>query len=307
MKKCPVCGHIMEDEAQFCSACGGKLPPRPGTIKHGDEEEKLLAAEEKSDENSDCSGRPKLKRRLIIAGVVIALLLLPSAIRALDLSLTMLTLKSKITNYCAERYPELPIREIKINATERQDKKWTKVDVTLTMDCPLSDSKYDKIYDSLFAHVFDSPLDTQRVQITPLEIIDDSGNDYGSGYFDRWLEREMAKRASATPSPTPSSISNPGYGFTTEDAKWAVYNMAKEQIPDYLSCPSTMKICSYEDATIQDAGYNIWKGEGYFDAENLYGATVRGKWNITCKIENGKCRLAKLKIDDIVVYNDGTQ
>ena len=89
--------------------------------------------------------------------------------------------------------------------------------------------------------------------------------------------------------------------------KWAVYNMAKEQIPDYLSCPSTMKICSYEDATIQDAGYNIWKGEGYFDAENLYGATVRGKWNITCKIENGKCHLAKLKIDDIVVYNDGTQ
>lgn len=111
----------------------------------------------------------------------------------------------------------------------------------------------------------------------------------------------------AAPSSAGSSISNPGKGFTAEDAKWAVYNMAKEQIPDYLSCPSTMKICSYEDATIQDAGYNIWKGEGYFDAENLYGATVRGKWNITCKIENGKCHLAKLKIDDIVVYNDGTQ
>ena len=109
------------------------------------------------------------------------------------------------------------------------------------------------------------------------------------------------------PSSAGSSTSNPGKGFTAEDAKWAVYNMAKEQIPDYLSCPSTMKICSYEDATIQDAGYNIWKGEGYFDAENLYGATVRGKWNITCKIENGICHLVKLKIDDVVVYNKETQ
>ena len=168
-------------------------------------------------------------------------------------------------------------------------------EVTLTIDGALTVSEYDNLYSRLFGHVFDS-----KMQLFPLTIIEDSGNDYKSGYWDRQM-------TAAAPSSAGSGVSNPGKGFTAEDAKWAVYNMAKEQIPDYLNCPSTMKLCSYEDATIQDAGHNIWKGEGYFDAENLYGAAVRGKWNITCKIENGKCHLVKLKIDDIVVYNDGTQ
>ena len=68
-----------------------------------------------------------------------------------------------------------------------------------------------------------------------------------------------------------------------------------------------MEICLFKECDIRDVGFNIWKGEGYFEAENLYGATVRSKWNITCTIKDGKIRMNKLKIDDIVVYNDGTQ
>lgn len=92
-----------------------------------------------------------------------------------------------------------------------------------------------------------------------------------------------------------------------EKKRWAVYLMAEQQIADYISCPSTMKFCVFDQCDIRDVGFNIWKGEGYFDAENLYGATVRSKWNITCTIEDGIIHMAKLKIDDIVVYSDGTQ
>lgn len=92
-----------------------------------------------------------------------------------------------------------------------------------------------------------------------------------------------------------------------EEKQWAVYLMAEQQIPNYINCPSTMKMCLFMDCTINDVGFNIWKGEGYFDAENLYGATVRSKWNITCTIEDGIIHMAKLKIDDIVVFSDGTQ
>jgi toxin YoeB len=127
-----------------------------------------------------------------------------------------------------------------------------------------------------------------------------------SGY---WSRREpdptVVPQSGSTPAPTPSSQSNSG--VSEEDAKWAVYLIAEETIPKYLNCPSTMEMCLFRDCTIKDVGFNIWKGEGYFDAENLYGATVRSKWNITCTIKDGIIHLAKLKIDDIVVYNDGTQ
>ena len=239
----------------------------------------------------------------IIIGVVILALLALLADLLIFADGPEDVLKKEVAAYCAKQFPALKIEEIEIGDIEKSShSSYRHAEVTLTIDGALTVSEYDNLYSRLSGQVFDS-----KIQVSPLKIIEDSGNDYKSGYFDRWLEREMAERASATPSPTPSSISNPGYGFTTEDAKWAVYKMAKEQIPDYLNCPSTMKICSYDDATIIDAGYNIWKGEGYFDAENLYGATVRGKWNITCKIENGVCHLVKLKIDDVVVYNKETQ
>lgn len=291
MKKCPVCGHIMEDEARFCSLCGEKLPQCPTTIDQVEVAEPIdeavpLAAKEKK--------KVRFKPFLIISAVLLALI----AVTPIFASDPEAVLKKEITEYCAKQFPELKIEDIEIGEIEIKKgsyTSWRNAEVTLTIDGALTTSEYDHLYSGLSEKIFSSDTFAR-----PLKIIEDSGKDFESGY-------QVRMKTNATPSPAPSSISNPGYGFTTEDAKWAVYKMAKEQIPDYLNCPSTMKICAYDDATIRDAGYNIWKGEGYFDAENLYGATVRGKWNITCKIENGVCHLAKLKIDDIVVYNDGTQ
>lgn len=289
MKKCPLCGHEMEDEARFCSACGEKMPepsPEQAPVKEAPPSSKDGARKKKS-----ASCKP-----FIIIGVVILALLALLADLLIFADGPEDVLKKEVAAYCAKQFPALKIEEIEIGKIEKSSRSsYRHAEVTLTIDGALTVSEYDNLYSRLSGQVFDS-----KIQVSPLKIIEDSGNDYKSGYWDRQM-------TATAPSSAGSSTSNPGKGFTAEDAKWAVYNMAKEQIPDYLSCPSTMKICSYEDATIQDAGYNIWKGEGYFDAENLYGATVRGKWNITCKIENGKCRLAKLKIDDIVVYNDGTQ
>lgn len=289
MKKCPLCGHEMEDEARFCSACGEKMPepsPAQAPVKEAPPSSKDGARKKKS-----ASCKP-----FIIIGVVILSLLALLADLLIFADGPEDVLKKEVAAYCAKQFPALKIEEIEIGKIEKSSRSsYRHAEVTLTIDGALTVSEYDNLYSRLSGQVFDS-----KIQVSPLKIIEDSGNDYKNGYWDRQM-------TATAPSSAGSSTSNPGKGFTAEDAKWAVYNMAKEQIPDYLSCPSTMKICSYEDATIQDAGYNIWKGEGYFDAENLYGATVRGKWNITCKIENGKCHLAKLKIDDIVVYNDGTQ
>lgn len=289
MKKCPLCGHEMEDEARFCSACGEKMPepsPAQAPVKEAPPSSKDGARKKKS-----ASCKP-----FIIIGVVILALLALLADLLIFADGPEDVLKKEVAAYCAKQFPALKIEEIEIGKIEKSSRSsYRHAEVTLTIDGALTVSEYDNLYSRLSGQVFDS-----KIQVSPLKIIEDSGNDYKSGYWDRQM-------TSAAPSSAGSGISNPGKGFTAEDAKWAVYNMAKEQILDYLSCPSTMKICSYEDATIQDAGYNIWKGEGYFDAENLYGATVRGKWNITCKIENGVCHLTKLKIDDIVVYNDGTQ
>lgn len=279
----------MEDEARFCSACGEKMPepsPAQAPVKEAPPSSKDGARKKKS-----ASCKP-----FIIIGVVILALLALLADLLIFADGPEDVLKKEVAAYCAKQFPALKIEEIEIGKIEKSSRSsYRHAEVTLTIDGALTVSEYDNLYSRLSGQVFDS-----KIQVSPLKIIEDSGNDYKNGYWDRQM-------TATAPSSAGSSTSNPGKGFTAEDAKWAVYNMAKEQIPDYLSCPSTMKICSYEDATIQDAGYNIWKGEGYFDAENLYGAPVRGKWNIACKIENGKCHLAKLKIDDIVVYNDGTQ
>lgn len=290
MKKCPVCSHEMEDEALFCSRCGERMPepsPAPEPVKDAPS-----SSEDDVRQKKSVPFKPLLITICVVAVALLALVadLLIFADTPADV------LKKEVATYCAWQFPALKIEEIEIGDIEKSShSSYRHAEVTLTIDGALTVSEYDNLYYRLSGQIFDS-----KIQVSPLRIIEDSGNDYESGYWDRQM-------TAATAPTTPSSISNPGKGFTAEDAKWAVYKMAKEQIPDYLSCPSTMEICSYEDATIKDTGYNIWKGEGYFDAENLYGATVRGKWNITCKIENGVCHLVKLKIDDVVVYNNETQ
>lgn len=283
MKKCPVCGHAMEDEACFCSACGEKMPPCPGPTSQVPTAD-CMAPSSTTKEAEKGSFKPLL----IISAVLLALI----AVILIFADGPEDVLKKEISAYCAEHFPNLPIKEIEINSIQK-GAYWKEADVTLTIDGALTVSQYDALYKDVHGATV-----TSQFYISPLRIIDDSGKNYANGYWDR-------QKAAATPAPTPSSQSNPG--VSEEDAKWAVYLMAEETIPKYLNCPSTMEMGLFRDCTIKDVGFDIWKGEGYFDAENLYGATVRSKWNITCTIKNGIIHLAKLKIDDIVVYNDGTQ
>ena len=102
-----------------------------------------------------------------------------------------------------------------------------------------------------------------------------------------------------------SMVSNSG--VSTEDAQWAVYLMAQQQVPNYIASPSTMKFCVFSKCEIKNVGGYSWKGSGYFDSENMYGAEVRSTWNIICTIKDGKIHMAKLEINDSVAYNDGTQ
>nr|DAK67621.1 MAG TPA: zinc-ribbon containing domain protein [Caudoviricetes sp.] len=297
MKKCPVCGHIMEDEALFCSMCGDRLSAT---------EEKAEATVQKG--KLPVVSKAPLKLLLIIVAAIIALVffitlvILPRSEKA--------AIRSKITDIFSAAFPGIPIKKVIINNVRDFSSVWEKqADVTIVMDCALTESEYDEIYRFLYLRTLpsaDSSRSEKPTQVSPLEIIDNSGNDYASGY---WSRREpdptVMPQSGSTPAPTLSSQSNPG--VSEEDAKWAVYLMAEETIPKYLNCPSTMEMGLFRDCTIKDVGFDIWKGEGYFDAENLYGATVRSKWNITCTIKNGIIHVAKLKIDDIVVYNDGTQ
>lgn len=286
MKKCPVCGHAMEDEACFCSACGEKMP-EPSPAKEPGKEAPPSSKDGARKKSVSC-------KPFIIIGVVILALLALIADLLIFTDAPEDVLKKEVAAYCAEQFPTLKIEAIQIGEIEKSLRSsYRRAEVTLTIDGALTVSEYDNLYSYLSWRVFDS-----QIQVDPLKIVEDSGNDYESGYWDR-------QRAAATPAPTLSSQSNSG--VSEEDAKWAVYLMAEETIPKYLNCPSTMEMGLFRDCTIKDVGFNIWKGEGYFDAENLYGATVRSKWNITCTIKDGIIHLAKLKIDDIVVYNDGTQ
>lgn len=286
MKKCPVCGHIMEDEACFCSACGEKMPPRLGAPSQVEEIQPTdcTAPSSATKEKKKVSFKPLLIISVGLLALIAVILIFADGSEDV--------LKKEITAYCTEHFPNLSIKEIEINSIQKGS-YWKDADVTLIIDGALTVSQYDALYKEVHGATV-----TSQFYISPLEIIDDSGNDYESGYWDR-------QRAAATPAPTLSSQSNPG--ISEEDAKWAVYLMEEETIPKYLNCPSTMEMGLFRDCTIKDVGFDIWKGEGYFDAENLYGATVRSKWNITCTIKNGIIHVAKLKIDDIVVYNDGTQ
>lgn len=62
MKKCPLCGHEMEDEARFCSACGEKMP---------EPEEEAEATVPKG--NLPVVSKTPLKLLLIILTAIIAL------------------------------------------------------------------------------------------------------------------------------------------------------------------------------------------------------------------------------------------
>ena len=52
-------------------------------------------------------------------------------------------------------------------------------------------------------------------------------------------------------------------------------------VKNRLKSPSTADFCSYPEATITDLGNNRYKIQGYVDAQNSFGATVRSKFTVT--------------------------
>lgn len=68
------------------------------------------------------------------------------------------------------------------------------------------------------------------------------------------------------------------YGHTRFDAMV----IAEKEIKEILKSPSTAKFCSTSDATITRSG-NTWTVEGWVDAQNGYGATLRKSFTVKFK------------------------
>ena len=99
MKKCPLCGHEMEDEARFCSACGEKMP---------EPEEKAEATVPKG--ILPVVSKTPLKLLLIILAAIIALfflitlVILPRSEKA--------AIRSNITDIFSAAFPGIPIKKV---------------------------------------------------------------------------------------------------------------------------------------------------------------------------------------------------
>lgn len=163
MKKCPLCGHEMEDEARFCSACGEKMPepsPAQAPVKEAPPSSKDGARKKKS-----ASCKP-----FIIIGVVILALLALLADLLIFADSPEDVLKKEVAAYCAKQFPALKIEEIEIGEIEKSSRSsYRHAEVTLTIDGALTVSEYDNLYSRLSGQVFDS-----KIQVSPLKIIEDS-------------------------------------------------------------------------------------------------------------------------------------
>ena len=65
------------------------------------------------------------------------------------------------------------------------------------------------------------------------------------------------------------------------DRKRDAWVCAVAVVKNRLKSPSTADFCSYPEATITDLGNNRYKIQGYVDAQNSFGATVRSKFTVT--------------------------
>ena len=74
-----------------------------------------------------------------------------------------------------------------------------------------------------------------------------------------------------------SGSSYSGSGTRKQDA-WVC---AQDVVQGSLKSPSTAKFCSYTDAKITSLGGEKYKIEGYVDAQNGFGATIRTRFTVT--------------------------
>ena len=298
MKRCPRCNFFQTDDTyDFCPKCGSKL--------------EMGIKQEKSprQEAEQISPKKNVSASAIIGGIIVAIavVILLVALVA-STSTSERAVNEAFIKFCEAKISEYEPYDAVLTNFSLNDKKeflGGTVSVVINFNRDITEAEYDAVYDAISGGVFG--VGSKYIQVAKLDVHDTSGNDYQTGYWDRWWKREQEKAPTQSTSSSSGSsmVSNPG--VTTEEAQWAVYLMAQDQVPNYIASPSTMKFCVFSKCEIKDVGWDIWKGSGYFDAENLYGAEVRSTWNITCTIKDGKIHMAKLKINDVVVYNDGTQ
>lgn len=60
---------------------------------------------------------------------------------------------------------------------------------------------------------------------------------------------------------------------------------AKDAVKARLKAPSTAKFCSYSDFDVSHSG-DTWTVEGWVDAQNGFGATIRSKFRVVVKMTN---------------------
>lgn len=70
-------------------------------------------------------------------------------------------------------------------------------------------------------------------------------------------------------------------GCGSNDRKRDAWVCAIDVVENRLKSPSSADFCSYPEATITDLGNNRYKIQGYVDAQNSFGATVRSKFTVT--------------------------
>lgn len=297
MKRCPQCNFFQADDTyDFCPKCGSKL-------------EMVIKQEDSPQQETEQVSPKKDVSTNAIIGIIVTIAVLISLVAIVaSTSISEKAVNEEFIKFCEAEISEYAPYDVVLTNFSLNDKKEFvrgTVNVVINFNRDITEAKYDAVYDAIHGGIF--AVGSKYIQVTKLDVHDTSGNDYQIGYWDRERKREREKDStqSARSGSGSNMVSNPG--VSTEDAQWAVYLMAQEQVPNYITSPSTMKFCVFSKCEIKDVGWDIWKGSGYFDSENLYGAEVRSTWNITCTIKDGKIHMAKLKINDVVVYNDGTQ
>ena len=67
----------------------------------------------------------------------------------------------------------------------------------------------------------------------------------------------------------------------SSDPKIDAWVCAQDVVESRLKAPSTADFCSYPEATVTDLGNNEYRIEGYVDAQNSFGATIRSHFTVT--------------------------
>lgn len=91
-----------------------------------------------------------------------------------------------------------------------------------------------------------------------------------------------------TPTPSTAQSSSSSVNNSKDDFdhdKFDAFVVAKKVVEDKLKSPSTAKFCDTRDATISLSD-NTWTVNGWVDAQNSFGATIRNTFTVKITFTN---------------------